>query len=277
MLLTLIVLLPLFLTSCRTFSNVKEPSSGVPEVVGSYSKGCVGGAQMLPVNGYGYQVMRLERHRYFGHPTLIAYIQELAADVKNQLDGQLLVGDLAQPRGGKMSSGHASHQVGLDADIWFWHPSDQHIMDTKERRDTSATSLIKDPVKMTINEKTWNSFTPTYVEDLLQRAASDERVDRIFVNPGIKKKLCATHKNEAWLRKIRPWSGHDYHFHVRLRCPLGSPECVGQGPVSDTEDTCGKDLNYWFAAKKPSGPTIPTGPQPPSWIPARCYGILLED
>ena len=31
----------------------------------------------------------------------------------------LLVGDMAQARGGPMLTGHASHQVGLDADIWL--------------------------------------------------------------------------------------------------------------------------------------------------------------
>ena len=29
------------------------------------------------------------------------------------------VGDMAQPRGGPLPFGHASHQTGLDVDIWF--------------------------------------------------------------------------------------------------------------------------------------------------------------
>jgi hypothetical protein len=34
----------------------------------------------------------------------------------------LYIGDISQPRGGPMTSGHASHQIGLDADIWMLPP-----------------------------------------------------------------------------------------------------------------------------------------------------------
>ena len=36
--------------------------------------------------------------------------------------------------------------------------------------------------------------------------------------------------NRDWLRKIRPWYGHHYHFHVRLKCPNDAGECVNQHP-----------------------------------------------
>ena len=64
------------------------------------------------------------------------------------LDGQkagwngLLVGDISQPRGGPMLTGHASHQIGLDADIWLT-PMPDRTLTEQEREDLSATSMLK--------------------------------------------------------------------------------------------------------------------------------------
>jgi penicillin-insensitive murein endopeptidase len=62
-------------------------------------------------------------------------------------------------------------------------------------------------------------------------AAEDPQVNRVFVNTAIKKALCrdAGH-DRAWLGKVQPWLGHDWHFHVRLNCPADSPECESQPP-----------------------------------------------
>ena len=64
--------------------------------------------------------MRLSRNRNWGHPMLVELVKKLAIEAK-AYDGWpgLLVGDLSQPRGGPMLTGHRSHQMGLDADIWF--------------------------------------------------------------------------------------------------------------------------------------------------------------
>ena len=64
----------------------------------------------------------------------------------------------------------------------------------------------------------------------LKLAALSPEVERIFVNPAIKTYLCsALEESElTWLNKLRPWPGHHEHFHVRIRCPEGSPECVSQ-------------------------------------------------
>ena len=67
---------------------------------------------------------------------------------------------------------------------------------------------------------------------LLARAASYPEVQRIFVHPGIKKAMCdtygASHANDYWMNKLRPYWGHYYHFHVRLFCQDGSPGCKPQ-------------------------------------------------
>ena len=88
--------------------------------IGSYARGCVAGAAAIPVDGENWQVMRLSRNRNWGHPQLIGFLQRFATRLP-EINGWpgLLVGDISQPRGGPMLTGHASHQIGLDADIWL--------------------------------------------------------------------------------------------------------------------------------------------------------------
>jgi len=76
----------------------------------------------------------------------------------------------------------------------------------------------------------------------LKQRHSNAQVERIFVNPAIKKALCReTTGNRTWLHKVRPWWGHDYHFHVRLRCP--ADQCRMHAARTTTPgDGCDKDL-----------------------------------
>jgi penicillin-insensitive murein endopeptidase len=109
---------------------------------------------------------------------------------------------------------------------------------------------------------------------LLKRTALDQRVDRIFVNPAIKASLCKTEREErGWLRKLRPWWGHRAHFHVRLRCPEGSPSCVPQ-PAPADGDGCGSELAWWFTeeAHRPSA----SAPKPKPPLPAACKALLTD-
>jgi penicillin-insensitive murein DD-endopeptidase len=201
----------------KIFGNLPEPANGKPQAIGFYTKGCLAGGVALPVDGPAWQAMRLSRNRNWGHPKLVALVQRLATEAKEK-DGWpgLLVGDLAQPRGGPMLTGHASHQVGLDADIWLM-PSPGRTLSREEREQLSAVSVVKSRTE--IDDKVW---TEGHAK-LLKRAASYAQVERIFVNPPIKKALCEWAKGDrSWLGKIRPWYGHTYHFHIRMGCPDGS-------------------------------------------------------
>ena len=82
------------------FGEVAGPAPLASEAVGFYAGGCLAGGEALPVDGPYWQAMRLSRNRYWGHPSLVAYLERLAADAA-QLDGWpgLLVGDMSQPRG----------------------------------------------------------------------------------------------------------------------------------------------------------------------------------
>ena len=101
------------------FGRKSQPAKLESRTIGFYSKGCLSGAVALPINGATWQVMRLSRNRNWGHPNLVQFLERLAAQGPKTGWRGLLVGDMSQPRGGPMLTGHASHQVGLDADIWL--------------------------------------------------------------------------------------------------------------------------------------------------------------
>lgn len=231
------------------FGSVTEPAPLEARSIGSYSKGCLAGGISLPINGPDWQVMRLSRNRNWGTPQLIDFLERLSSDAR-ALDGWpgLLVGDMSQPRGGPMLTGHTSHQVGLDADIWLT-PMPDRILTREEREDMSAVSMLKDP--FTVDPE---KFTILQVK-IIKRAASYPQVARIFVHPAIKKALCeqasSVGNDRSWLGKVRPWWNHYYHFHIRLKCPPGMEGCVNQAPVSG-DDGCGKELDDWYAMLKKS-------------------------
>lgn len=236
------------------FGAEKLPSAALPAVHGFYSKGCIGGAVALPMDGPHWQVMRPSRNRRWGHPELIALIEKLSNEAAADGWPGLLIGDISQPRGGPMVTGHASHQLGLDADIWLTPmPSDR--LSDYQREHMAARSVLKTH-SLHVNDAIW---TPAYTA-LLKDAASFSAVERIFVHPGIKKKLCDTVSGDrSWLSKIRPYWGHDDHIHVRLSCPPGSSDCKPQQKPSSS-DGCDKDLAWWFsdAPWKPAkGPKKP--------------------
>ncbi len=101
------------------WAALREPLPGEPASIGFYAAGCLAGAQQLPLDGDGFVRMRPSRNRGYGHPSLIAYLERLAADRHATNRSLLLIGDLGLARGGPMLTGHASHQNGLDADVWL--------------------------------------------------------------------------------------------------------------------------------------------------------------
>jgi len=264
------------------FGAAKTPAPLAARSIGFYAKGCLAGAAALPIDGPAWQAMRLSRNRNWGHPKLVALVERLAVEAKAH-DGWsgLLVGDLSQPRGGPMLSGHASHQVGLDADIWLTPMPDRRLTE-KEREDLPATSMLAED-GVSVDPKVW---TDAHVR-LLKRAASYAGVERIFVHPAIKKALCeaaGSDKGHAWLRKIRAYWGHHYHFHVRIACPEGSGTCEGQPPLP-ADDGCGAELTRWLALVKPkprppeAPPVKPPPPRPAitlDQLPAECRAVLAS-
>ena len=331
------------LAAKQLFGRKALPTAGAPHVIGFYAKGCIAGAEALPITGPTWQVMRLSRNRNWAYPSMVALLERLSAKVHKDagwpglligdmaqprggpritghashqigLDADvwlmpmpnrqlsrnrnwghpklieflerfaekaptvgwrgLLVGDMAQPRGGPMITGHASHQVGLDADIWLTQMPDRELS-REEREETSATDVVAAD-KRDVDPKVW---TPQHFA-ILRAAAQDPLVERVLINPAIKKALCRqAGTDRAWLHKVRPWWGHNYHFHVRVGCPAGSPECKGQDATPEG-DGCGKELDYWFQPSilNPPPPKEPAKPKPPMTLadlPAACRSIVM--
>jgi penicillin-insensitive murein endopeptidase len=251
------------------FARKSTPFPGPPRSIGGYFDGCLAGAVPLPITGPAWQVMRLSRNRNWGNPELVRFIERFAENAKKVGWNGLLVGDMAQPRGGPMRSEHRSHQIGLDADIWFT-PMPDHVQSREEREFGKATDVVASN-QLDVDADVW---TPTHAK-LIRAAAQDPAVIRILVNPAIKKALCReAGADRAWLFKVRPWYGHAEHFHVQLACPAGSAECK-PADLPHAGDGCDHDLDFWFKESTLHPP--PTKPKPPltlAGLPAACRQIV---
>lgn len=255
------------------FGAVRAPAPLAARSIGGYARGCLAGAVALPVDGKTWKVMRLSRNRNWGHPNLVAFLERFAGRAKAVGWPGLLVGDMSQPRGGPMITGHASHQIGLDADIWFL-PMPERELTKADRETMSAVSMVKMATRE-IDPATW---TPTRMA-LVRQAALDPEVARIFVHPAIKKTMCdAASGDRGWLAKVRPWYGHNYHFHVRLACPAGAEGCKDQDAVP-AGDGCGADLAWWLGPEpwKPSPPEKPRRPLKLADLPPACSQVVVAE
>lgn len=256
------------------FGAARNGTASRPASFGSYAKGCLAGAEQLAESGPTWQAMRLSRNRNWGHPELIDFVKDLSRKAAQQPGWKgLYVGDLSQPRGGPMLTGHRSHQIGLDADIWML-PPDRLNLSATEREALSSISTRR--AKGAYVNKNWTRAH----HEIIKAAAKDKRVARIFVFPGAKVQMCKDAKGDrSWLRKIRPWWGHHYHFHVRLSCPKGVKGCVDQAPPP-AGDGC-KDAEQWVQdilhpkpAPKTTTPRKPRGPLTLKDLPNQCGPVL---
>ena len=267
LLIMVIILLP-SLAAGNPWEKFKTPIDKEPEPVGGYANGCLMGAEALPDDGTGYQVVRLSRQRYYGHPELVRFLEDLGKKIEKERLGLMLVADMAMPRGGPFSKGHRSHQTGLDADIWL--PLD-YPREPGNRDELESIKMV-DHDNFVVDRRYWG----TRQAQMIKLAAEDSRVARIFVNPVIKKELCAIDWEErGFLNKIRPWWRHDSHFHVRLNCPLNATNCKPQDPPPPG-DGCGADLASWYPENQPEKPVKHT-PKPRPPLPMACLSIVQEN
>ena len=261
----------------QVFGAAQFGSNQLASPFGSYAKGCMAGGVQLPETGPTWQAMRLSRNRNWGHPEVVDYLKDLSRKAAQQPGWNgLYVGDISQPRGGPMLTGHASHQIGLDADIWML-PAKRLDLTRTERENLSSISLRRASGAFT------NDIWTRAHHEILKAAASDPRVARIFVFPGAKVRMCKDEKgNRAWLNKIRPWYGHHYHFHVRLKCPKGARGCVDQAK-QPAGDGCA-DAQSWvnnILNPPPPKPRDPNAPKPTpkreirlADLPQQCQSVL---
>ena len=249
------------------WQKITQPIPGTTQSIGGFSNGCIIGADALPLQSDSYQVMRTDQRRYFGHPDLVQFIQRLSSRVHDRGLGTVLIGDMGMPAGGRFNGGHASHQIGLDVDIFLQLP--QTRWTSAQLLKPQALDLVSADGKRVVDAR-WSP----QIDSLIKLAAQDSDVTRIFVNPAIKQKLCEDAGSDRdWLRKVRPWFQHRAHMHVRLRCPAGSLECQDQ-PAPPPGDGCGAELQSWFEPPKP-GAVKPVKKAPPP-LPPSCQALLDE-
>src|SRR3954468_7699383 len=186
------------------FGRKVLPAAMPSRVIGFYAKGCIAGAEALPIDGDTWQVMRLSRNRNWAHPQLVKLLERLSANAHKDAGWPgILVGDMSQPRGGPMITGHASHQVGLDADVWLT-PMPKRELSRNEREEMSAVMMVR-PDRLDVDPQAWK---PGHLA-VIRAAAQEPAVQRIFVNAAIKKALCREAGGErGWLSKLRPMYGH---------------------------------------------------------------------
>ncbi len=259
------------------FGAKRVSSQQKPAAFGSYSRGCAAGSVQLPETGPTWQAMRLSRNRNWGHPQAIDFVQDLSRFAAKQSGWNgLYIGDISQPRGGPMTSGHRSHQLGLDIDIWML-PGNNMRLSRNSRENISSVSLRRS------NGAYVNSNWTKQHHAVLREAAKDKRVARIFVFPGAKVQMCDDEKgNKSYLRKIRPWWGHHYHFHVRLKCPRGSSGCVNQD-APPKGDGCA-EARQWVKNILNPPPPDPNAPAPKKRreyvmadLPNQCVSVLQSN
>ncbi len=288
------ILLALFL-GLSTTAQAEAPASQLfgaedagsrqnPAAIGTYARGCGAGLVELPETGPTWQAMRLSRNRNWGHPEAIEFIKRLSEEATRHGWAGLYIGDISQPRGGPMTSGHRSHQIGLDIDIWMLPPKRVNL--SRSDREKISSIDVRSQDQRSVN----GNWTRAHRE-ILKAAALDPSVDRIFVTAPAKVEMCKTAKrsDKKWLQKIRPLYGHNTHFHVRLKCPDGSTNCETQKPsvasLSNGGDGCDDTLRWWvtdyLTPPKPSGKPAKPAPRkrhPREYtmaeLPGQCQTVL---
>ncbi|WP_270936183.1 penicillin-insensitive murein endopeptidase [Falsiroseomonas oryzae] len=254
------------LARASDWAALSRPSQGPARAIGGTGLGCLAGGVALPAEGPGWQAVRVSRNRHWGHPAAIALVEHVSGRARAAGFPDLWIGDIAQPRGGPMPWGHASHQTGLDVDIWLdLRPKPR--VPAAQREDLTIPSLVL-PDESGVDPARW---TPRHAQ-LIRIATEAPGVDRVLVNHAIKRRLCADHRGEAWLRRVRPWRGHDSHMHIRLRCPEDSPECRDIAPPPPG-DGCDASLDWWLTPDARRRP-VPGPPGPPPRLPLACAAVL---
>ena len=186
--------------------------------------------------------MRLSRNRNWGHPELIALVEKLAVDAQEH-DGWpgLLVGDISQPRGGPMLTGHASHQVGLDADIWLT-PMPDRAADRAGARgpvghlDAGGGRGVGRSEGVDRGARPAASSAPPPI----RRSSASS-----CIPPS--RRRCARRRaketDRAWLHKVRPYLGPLLSFPYAHRLPARAARNCEAQPALPSDDGCGKEVD----------------------------------
>ncbi len=246
------------------------PAPGPPRIIGTDAAGCIAGAVRLPDTAPGLQTIRVPRSTFWGHPDVIAGLLAIATRAHAAGLPDLYMNDISLPRGGPLVGIHASHQRGLDADIWLDVAGPHPVLSVSARDAMEPPSLVR-PDGRGVDLSRWR---PEHIT-LIHIAATQPGVDRVLVNAAIKRQLCQQVTGDrSWLRRVRPWYGHASHMHVHFSCPAGQSECINQAPPPPG-DSCDATLQWWFdQLDKPAAPEVAHPPAKPVVLPPACRAIM---
>lgn len=250
--------------------SITTPAPGPARIIGAGDAGCIAGAVRLPDTAPGMQTIRISRSTFWGYPDVIASLLELAKRAHAAGLPDLYMNDISNPRGGPFPGIHASHQRGLDADVWLDVAGPHPVLPLAARDNLEPPSLVR-PDGHGVDPTRWQ---PEHVT-LLRLAATLPGVDRVLINPAIKRQLCQSVTGDrSWLRRVRPWYGHASHMHLHFSCPAGQSECIDQ-PPPPAGDGCDASLQWWFdQLDAPPKPPRPASPPKPVVLPAACRAIM---
>lgn len=172
----------------------------------------------------GVDVLSPAMGRNYGTYELVELIQQVGAGFDWRFPGQALrVGDLSKRRGGTIRDGsgrrvHSSHRNGLDADIMYLH-RDCHGDGTFDAMDC--------PIGIEENLDVLQMFVDGGPYD------DHSLVDVIYVGHAMRDRVCRyLGQDERRVRRygelldhMQVMSGHEAHFHVRIKCPETSVRC----------------------------------------------------
>ena len=181
-------------------------------------------ATQLRTGAPGVTVLGPALQRNYGTYELVELIQQVGAGFDWQYPGQSLrVGDLSLRKGGTIRDSrgvrvHSSHRNGLDADIMYLR-EDCH--DAGKFDDPSCPLGVEETLDV------MRMFIEGGPED------RDTLVDVIYVGNPMQERICkhfqdhpqAKYDYEHVLGHLQIMSGHEVHFHVRIKCPDNSLHC----------------------------------------------------
>lgn len=171
----------------------------------------------------GVEVIRPERKAYYATNELTHIMDIISKMSYNLTPGyKSSIGDVSKEKGGKLFR-HKSHQMGVDADIAFYFKNK-----TFQGYLASAVAVNKlHPDWM--YEQQWTMF---------KKIQETGFIDRIFIHPLMKKKLCEhaiklgeLKKDDTkslaaqTLRRLVPEKDHHDHYHLRVKCSSAQVRC----------------------------------------------------
>ena len=138
-------------------------------------------------------------------------------------DTILQIGDLSLNGGGEFGS-HKSHQNGLDVDILYVGTTGETsiITSTGELDPRVDLSLTWQFMRIVASQKVLYKFDQPMT--VLNRWFVSAPIKKAFESWADKNQILDNELDRELMRRLRVASGHDSHFHIRLRC---SPHYIG--------------------------------------------------